>query len=293
MKIIKTEGLTKYYGKARGIKDINLDVEEGDIFGFIGPNGAGKSTTIRTLLNFIYPTRGSARIFGLDIVADSRKIRANTGYIPAEVNYYGDMTVKQLLHYSASFYSKDSKDRMNLLAERFELNMDKKIHELSSGNKKKVAIVQCLLHSPRLLILDEPTSGLDPLMQNVFYDVLREENHHATIFFSSHVLNEVQRLCNRIAIIKQGEIIKLENTEAMRNAQFKTVSVEFVHDNDVIPNIEGIIRKEQAGNLNKILFNGDINDLIRALAHKDIKNMLIEEPSLEEIFMHYYESVNI
>lgn len=293
MKVIETQGLTKYYGKARGIKDINLEVEEGDIFGFIGPNGAGKSTTIRTLLNFIYPTRGSARILGWDIVADSSQIRSHTGYIPAEVNYYSDMTVKQFLLYSASFYSKHSHQRMDLLAERFELNMDKKIRELSSGNKKKVAIVQCLLHSPRLLILDEPTTGLDPLMQNVFYDVLREENQRATIFLSSHVLNEVQRLCHRIALIKQGEIIKTEKIETMRNSQFKTVSVEFVHDSDIFPRIDGIVSIEQNGNLNKVLFNGDMNQLVQALAQKELNNLLIEEPSLEEIFMHYYESVNI
>lgn len=293
MKIIKTQGLTKYYGKTRGINDINLEIEEGEFFGFIGPNGAGKSTTIRTLLNFIYPTRGSARILGLDIVADSKQIRANTGYIPAEVNYYGDMTIRQLLHYSASFYTGNFSQRMNLLAERFELNMDRKIQELSSGNKKKVAIVQCLLHSPNLLILDEPTSGLDPLMQNVFYDVLKEENQHATIFLSSHVLSEVQRLCHRIAFIKHGEIIKTENIETMRHNQFKTVSVEFSRDEDVMPNIEGIIQNDKTGKVCKVLFNGDMNKLVQALAEKDINNLLIEEPSLEEIFMHYYESENI
>jgi ABC-2 type transport system ATP-binding protein len=288
MEVIKTEDLTKYYGRSRGIYNINLEVEEGDIFGFIGPNGAGKSTTIRTLLNYIYPTRGSARIFGLDIVADSRPIRAQTGYVPAEVNYYGDMSVKQLLHYSASFYPKTLPRYIDQLAQRFELDMDKKISELSFGNKKKVAIVQALLHQPRLLILDEPTSGLDPLMQNVFYEVLKEANQHTTIFLSSHVLGEVQRLCHKIAFIKQGEIIKVENIETMRDTQFKTITAEF-NSTVQIPDLKGIVQTQQTGNSYQMLYNGDINQLIQALARTDIKNLLIEEPSLEEIFMHYYE----
>ena len=193
--IIETTGLTKYYGKARGIEDVALQVNEGEIYGFIGPNGAGKSTAIRTLLNLIFPTRGSAKIFGLDCVKDSWAIKQLVGYLPAEVNYYDDMTVADLFSYSARFYGKDCTKRTAELVELFSVDTKKRIDSLSLGNKKKVGIIQALLHKPKLLILDEPTSGLDPLMQKHFHDLLREENQQGTsIFFSSHVLGEVQKL---------------------------------------------------------------------------------------------------
>ena len=225
----------------------------------------------------------------MDIIKDSKEIRKNTGYIPAEINYYPEMTVAELLAYSASFYSKDAGLRIKELAERFEINLERKIDGLSSGNKKKVAIVQALIHNPRLLILDEPTSGLDPLMQHIFFEVLREENQRATIFLSSHVLDEVQRMCNKIAIIKQGKIIKVESIEQLRNKQFKTVTVEFENDNEPSLIIDGIIKTERIAKVDKILFNGDIKGLLYLLSQKDIRNVLIEEPSLDEIFMHYYE----
>jgi len=180
--------------------------------------------------------------------------------------------------------------RIRELIERFELNPSRKVEELSHGNKKKVAIVQALLHNPRLLILDEPTSGLDPLMQNVFFEVLREENKRATIFFSSHVLSEVQRMCNKFAIIKQGKILKIESIDDLRKNKFKTVTVEFEEDNKPLLDIEGIVKTEKTGKLYKLLFNGDIKSLLYILSQKEIHNVLIEEPSLEEIFMHYYES---
>jgi len=289
MKAIQTSNLTKYYGKIRGILDVNLEVEEGDIFGFIGPNGAGKSTTIRTLINFIYPSRGTAKVLGKDIIKDSKEIRKDTGYLPAEINYYGDLTVVELLKYSASFYSKNYDERITELSKRFELNLNRKVDELSYGNKKKVAIVQALLHNPRLLILDEPTSGLDPLMQNVFFEVLKEENKKATIFFSSHILSEVQKMCNKIAIIKQGKILKVESIDDLRKNKFKTVTVELEEDEDLSLNIPGIIKAEKIGKVYKVLFNGDIKELLYILSQQDIHNVLIEEPSLEEIFMHYYE----
>lgn len=292
MKAIETRQLTKYYGKIRGIADVNLEVEEGDIFGFIGPNGAGKTTTIRTLLNLIFPSEGTARILAWDIIEDSKKIRQNTGYVPAEVYYYGDMTIAELLAYSASFYPhlnpKVCRTRINELAERFEVNQKRRIDGLSSGNKKKVAIIQALLHNPSLLILDEPTSGLDPLMQHTFFEVLKEENQRSTIFFSSHDLGEVQKMCNKVAIIKQGKIIKVESVDRLRSQQFKTITVEF-KDKNASLEIEGVIKREATGTQHKILFNGDIKKLLYTLSQQDIQNISIEEPSLEEIFMHYYE----
>lgn len=289
MQAIQTRQLTKYYGKNRGIEDLNLEVAEGDIFGFIGPNGAGKSTTIRTLINLIFPTAGSAQVLGLDIISDSLEIRRNIGYIPADINYYGDMSSIELLNYSASFYKGDFTARINELMERFEINPDKKITELSSGNKKKLAIVQALLHRPRLLILDEPTSGLDPLMQNVFFEVLREENQRATIFLSSHVLSEVQRLCHKIAIIKEGKILKVEEIEQLRKKQYKTITVEFERENEHFT-IDGMMALDRTARQDKFMFKGNLQELLHALAQQDITDVLIEEPSLEDIFMHYYEN---
>ncbi|HOB34862.1 MAG: ABC transporter ATP-binding protein [Firmicutes bacterium] len=290
MAIIKTNSLTKYYGKIRGIENVDLEVREGEIFGFIGPNGAGKSTTIRTLLNFIFPTSGSATVFGLDIVRHSREIRARVGYLPGEVNYYDDMTAGELLAYSARFYNKDCSKRIRELTELFDLDPEKKIHSLSLGNKKKVAIIQCLLHEPRLLILDEPTSGLDPLMQRHFFEILQEENKKGvTVFFSSHVLSEVERLCHRVAIIKNGRILRLEEMDRLRGSQFLKVTLTMKDPASAPPDVPGIIHSEQDNGTWRLLFNGDINQLVQELARYELLRLHLEEPPLEEVFMHYYE----
>ena len=189
MPIIEVSNLTKYYGKARGIVDVSFGVEEGEIFGFIGPNGAGKSTTIRLLLSLIHPTRGSAAVFGKDVATHGPEIRRNIGYLPSEVFYYEGMNVSSLLKYSASFYGGNSTQRIRELADYMELDLGRRIDDLSYGNKKKVGIVQGLLHSPKLLFLDEPTAGLDPLMQRKFFDLIRQENARGvTVFFSSHIV---------------------------------------------------------------------------------------------------------
>ncbi len=227
MYAIETTDLTKYYGKARGIIDVNLKVEEGQLYGFIGPNGAGKSTTIRTLLALIHPTSGSATIFGKDVITHAKEIHQEIGYLPSEVFYYDNMKVKELLNYSASFYKKDCSKRIKELAARLDLDLNKKIDDLSYGNKKKVGIIQGLLHSPQLILLDEPTSGLDPLMQNIFFDILAEENKRgATVLFSSHILSEVQKLCDRVAIIKDGKIVKIDSVQ---NMKIRTIRVKPKH----------------------------------------------------------------
>ncbi|TYQ12855.1 UNVERIFIED_CONTAM: ABC-2 type transport system ATP-binding protein [Acetivibrio alkalicellulosi] len=289
MNAIELKDLTKYYGKSRGIIDVNLDVKEGEIFGFIGPNGAGKSTTIRTLLSLIFPTSGSAKIFGMDCFKSQEKIKMNIGYLPSEVNYYDDMIVKDLLFYSAKFYKKDCTNKINRLCDILELDVRKKIDALSFGNKKKVAVIQSLLHDPKLLILDEPTGGLDPLMQNRFFEILKEENKKGvTIFFSSHILSEVQKLCNRVAIVKQGKILKVETVEKLRGEKFRKVTVESQNSFDV--NLQGMRNVEKEGKVMSFLFNGDIKYLIKSLSEIEVSNLWIEEPSLEEIFMHYYKS---
>ena len=289
MSIIEINNLTKYYGKSRGIIDVSLQVEEGEIFGFIGPNGAGKSTTIRLLLSLIYPTSGSAKVFGKDAIKFGPEIRQEVGYLPSEVFYYDRMKVIDLLNYSASFYKKDCSQRILDLAEIMELDLKRHIDDLSYGNKKKVGIVQGLLHSPKLIILDEPTAGLDPLMQQRFFDLIAEENQKgATVFFSSHILSEVQRLCNRVAIIREGEIVAVEDIKTLRRNNYKKVSIT---SNDLDENkfkIEGVTNLERLDGVVNFFFRGNINQITQLISAQPVSDVLIEEPTLEEIFMHYY-----
>lgn len=291
MNVIEINNLTKMYGKARGIENVSFNVEEGEIFGFIGPNGAGKSTTIRTLLSLIYPTSGSATIFGKDIITAAPEIKREIGYLPSEVFYYDNMKVMDLLKYSASFYKKDCTNRIKELADIMELDLTKKIDDLSLGNKKKVGIVQGLLHEPKLIILDEPTSGLDPLMQQKFFELLEKENKKgATILFSSHILSEVQRLCDRVAIIKDGRIVTVEKISTLKENTYKKFKIETdTAMNKDLFNIEGVNQLEQDGGTISFLFRGNINSIMKKIAEIEIVNLWVEEPDLEEIFMHYYE----
>jgi ABC-2 type transport system ATP-binding protein len=288
--IIEIDHLTKMYGKNRGITEVSFNVQEGEIYGFIGPNGAGKTTTLRILVGLIFPTSGSARIFGRDVVKEGHIIRADIGYLPSEVFYYENMKVIDLLKYSASFYPQDSTQRMNELVRRLELDVTRKIDELSYGNKKKVGIVQGLLHSPKLIILDEPTSGLDPLMQREFFDIIREENERgATVLFSSHILSEVQRLCDRVAIIKEGSIIRIDEVSSINREaykQFKIIAEGLGRAG--LPG-DGISDFVQKGNEITFIFRGDINSILKILSEHQIIDIQIVEPTLEEIFMHYYE----
>ncbi len=286
---IETKKLSKYYGKARGIVDVDLTVNEGEIFGFIGPNGAGKSTTIRTLLGLIKKSGGSASIFGMDCEKDKVKILAEVGYLPGEVFYYDKMRAIDLLRYSASFYHKDCTKRIQELADALALDLNKKIEDMSLGNKKKVGIVQGLLHSPRLIILDEPTSGLDPLMQRTFFDLIQRENERgATVLFSSHILGEVQRICDRVAIIKDGRIVDLRRIDEMRKSSYKKVSI--TTESPLVDfSLPGAAKIAQDGAQTSFLYNGEINALISALAGLPLTNADVSEPELEEIFLHYYE----
>ncbi len=289
--VIEIRNLTKMYGKSRGITNVSFDVKEGEIFGFIGPNGAGKSTTIRTILSLIYPTSGSIKIFGKDAVTDSHEIAKQVGYLPSEVFYYDNMKAIDLLKYSASFYKKDCTARIHQIADRLHLDLNKKIDDLSYGNKKKVGIIQGLLHSPKLIILDEPTGGLDPLMQQTFFDLLREENEKgATILFSSHILSEVQRMCDRVAIIKEGQIVQVEKISVLQENTYKKVKIETTTPIDIQQfAIEGVQKLEQEVNNIHFIYQGNVNTLLRVIGQVEVTNVWIEEPDLEEIFMHFYE----
>lgn len=288
--VIEINHLTKYYGKHRGIEDLCFSVEEGEIFGFIGPNGSGKSTAIRTLLALIFPTSGSATIFGKDCIRESTSIACDVGYLPSEVFYYDNMKAIDLLKYAASFYKQDCMPRIKNLAEVLELDLDRKIENLSYGNKKKVGIIQGLLHSPKLIILDEPTGGLDPLMQQRFFDLLKEENKKGvSIFFSSHILSEVQKLCDRVAILKQGKLIDLRKISELRQESYKRISL---HSLDTIPPslfaIEGVVNFQASENTVDFLYKGDLNVMVSKISTLSLSDMFIEEPSLEEVFLHYY-----
>jgi ABC-2 type transport system ATP-binding protein len=291
--IIDITELSKFYGKARGIENINLEIKKGEVFGFIGPNGAGKSTTIRILMNLIFPTQGSARIMGMDIIRQTKEIKYEVGYIPSDANAYSSMHVSEFLNYCFRFYHMpNNSNRIAELSKLFELDPKRKIADLSMGNKKKVSIVQSLIHNPKLLIMDEPTTGLDPLMKSIFFELLRSENQKGmTIFFSSHILGEVQMLCKRVAIIKEGKIIQVEDIDSLRKKQLKKVYIEFGEPINIENfNISGVEKLNPVpGNVLSFLYSGNINELISFISEKKIINLVIEEPSLDEIFMHYYK----
>jgi ABC-2 type transport system ATP-binding protein len=290
MSIIEVSHLTKYYGKSRGIEDVSFSEEEGEIFGFIGPNGAGKSTTIRLLLSLIHPTSGTARVFGKDVVSHGPEIRRDIGYLPSEVFYYEGMKVIDLLKYSASFFDHDCTQRMHELSETMELEMNRRISDLSYGNKKKVGIVQGLLHSPKLLFLDEPTSGLDPLMQHKFFDLVRQENARGvTVFFSSHILGEVQRLCTRVGIIRDGKIAEISDIRTLQQNNYKKINVTADGLNPAAFDLPGVTNVVAENGSVHFFFKGDINAVLQKISNIKVADLTIEEPTLEEIFMHYYE----
>jgi len=292
MYAIETDGLTKYYGKDRGIIDLNLKINEGEIFGFIGPNGSGKTTTIRLFLSLLFPTSGSGKIFNYDIVKDGPRIKKVVGFIPTEVNYYENMTVKELIEYSARFYKISLNHRFNQLVDTLDLDLSRKIDELSMGNKKKVAVVQSLIHNPRLLILDEPTSGLDPLIQNHLFDILNEQNEKGTtIFFSSHVLSDVEKFCHRVAFIKEGRIVNENDINSLKEKLLSRITYRLKEGKDDITlQTPGVISVEKNKNSTSFLYKGEIQILLKELSQMPVEKITITEPDLEEVFMHYYES---
>lgn len=287
MEVMKTTKLTKYYGKVRGIKELDLTVTHGEFFGFIGPNGAGKSTTIRTVLGLIAPTSGDAMIFGKDVTKEREAILQNIGYLPSEALFYQGMKVKDILRLSADLRKVDCSAESKRLCERLQLDTARKIDDLSFGNRKKVAIVCTLQHRPELLVLDEPAGGLDPLMQKEFFDILRERNREGTtIFLSSHVLSEIQRNCTRAAIIRDGRIIAQGSVDDLSKTSAKRITV---HGSIHLENLSGVRDRKAGEDGISFLYSGDMGSLLRTLASGQVDDLTVTEPDLEEIFLHYYE----
>lgn len=291
MNIIETHGLTKYYGKARGIIDLDFSVSKGEIFGFIGPNGAGKSTTIRTLLGLIKATFGSARIFDMDIAAQKEAILSRVGYMPSEAMFYSGMRVSDIIEMSAALHKKDCKDQAKELCDRLQLDAHKKVDELSLGNRKKVSIVCALEHEPELYILDEPTSGLDPLIQKEFFTLLNERHQKgATILLSSHVLSEISRYCTHAAIIREGRLVAHDTVEALSSRTNARRVV--LNGTTSAPSLKGVKNVIPADDCVSFLFQGDLKELLSELSKLPLRDLSITEPDLEEIFMHYYTDGN-
>lgn len=289
MQAIKTENLTKFYGKSRGIIDVSLSIDEGEFFGFIGPNGAGKSTLIRTLLGLIAPTSGRAEIFGRDIVTERTEILKSVGYMPSEAKFYSGMRVGEMLDLSAKLRGVDCTAEQKLLCERLELDTSRKIDELSLGNRKKVGIVTALQHNPALCILDEPTSGLDPLMQKEFYSILSERcKAGATVFLSSHILAEIARYCNRAAIIREGKILVTESVENLAHTGIKRVALRGISDPESFRAIDGIRDVTMADGAVKFLYSGEAGALLSHLAKINPTDVSITDPELDEILISYY-----
>ena len=287
MEAIQTQALTKFYGKARGIRELSLQVEQGEFFGFIGPNGAGKSTTIRCLLGLITPTSGSARVLGLDIGSSRKEILTRIGYLPSEAVFYRGMRVREVLKLSADLRGKNCTREAEALCERLQLDTGKKVEELSFGNRKKVGIVCALQHRPELLILDEPTSGLDPLMQREFFSILQERNREgATIFLSSHILSEIQRNCTRAAIIREGTLLACGSVEELARTNARRVTLRGSAEVQVLSGIRDCQQTEESLSF---LYSGDMQMLLNALAGGKVEDLTIAEPDLEEVFLHYYE----
>ena len=287
--VIKIEHLKKYYGDNRGVEDVNIEIFQGEIFGFIGPNGAGKSTTIRTIMGLIDKTSGEIFINGNKLEKDDIDLKKIIGYLPSEVHLYDDMTIKQVFDYHQTFYNDNIEERRKELVDLLKIDETKRIDELSLGNLKKVGIVLALMHNPKIIILDEPTSGLDPIMQNVFYDILlKEKEKGSTILYSSHILSEVSSICDRVGIIKDGVIIKQDSIENIKKESCTYVKII---SNDIKTIVEDLKLKvlNEKENEVTLINNLDANELISKLSKYHIKHILIEEIPLEDMFMDYYK----
>ena len=289
--VIELDHLTKRYGSARGIEDVTLTIEGGEVFGFLGPNGAGKTTTIRTLLGLLRPMDGRARVFGLDSRADAAAIHARLGNLPGDFAYEPKLTGRALLRYLADLRGLRDLGRASELAERFHADLDRPLSDLSRGNRQKIGLVQAAFHDPELLVLDEPTSGLDPLMQEAFLQFVGEERARGhTVLLSSHELDEVERVCDRVAIIRDGRLIAIEDVAAITGRSYRHVTLEFAErvDPDEFRRLPGVIDLVPNGRHVKFKATGDLDAVIKAAARHTVIDIELTHPTLDEVFLTYY-----
>ena len=289
--VIELRGLTKHYGDVKAVQNLDLTVHKGEIFGFLGPNGAGKTTTIRVMMDFIRKTRGEARILGLDCNTDSINIRRRVGYLPGEFGLYEGLRVVDFLKYMLHLRgAADKVSRMMELAEYFDLPLDRRIRELSKGNRQKVGLVQAFMHGPELVILDEPTGGLDPLMQQRFYRLVRKEQRAGlTVFMSSHLLAEVEHVCDRVAIIRDGRLVLINSLKALKDSVGKVLTVTF--DDEVDPaelELEGVSDLKRDNRTYTMTVRSGIDRVIKTVASHRVQSMTVETFSLEELFLAMY-----
>ena len=289
--VIATDALSKHYGSVEALVDLTLDVRPGEIFGFLGPNGAGKSTMIRTLLGFLHPTRGSATVLGLDVVADSVEIRSRTGYLPGGIALYDALSGGDALEYLAALQGRGSSMREEL-CERLQMPasvLRRRVRDYSRGMRQKIGVIQAFQHDPELAILDEPTEGLDPLMQHAFYALVDDQRAKGrTIFFSSHVLSEVERVCDRVAIIRSGHLMALQNVEELLARRKKKVELRWRGAAPDLAGIPGLADVEVKGDRMRATLLGDVSGFVRAIASPSLEDLTIEPARLEEAFLEYY-----
>ncbi len=289
--VIHTEGLTKFYGKNRGIIDVSLDVRRGEVFGYLGPNGAGKTTTIRTLLNFIRSTRGQATIFGFDVRRESIETRRRIGYLPGEMELYDNLTGEEFLQYNGHLRSEVEWEHVKQLAQRMQSDLSQRIGTLSHGNKQKIGLIQAFMHRPQLLILDEPTNGLDPLMQQEFYKLIAEVKAEGrTVFLSSHIMPEVERVCDRVAIIREGKLITVEDMDTLKARALRHLEVHFAAPvpPEKFTDIDGVEDVIVENDTLRCTVTGTLDAFVKTAAQFEVINLISQEPSLEEIFLTYY-----
>lgn len=295
--VIELNKLTKYYGRSRGIIDVDLSVKRGEVFGFLGPNGAGKSTAIRTILDLIRPTSGWARVNGMDPTKEGAKVRRSVGYLPSDFGTYKSMTAKAYLHTLLEMMDYKGSDRIYELAGRLDLDLKRRIKDFSRGNRQKIGVISAFMHNPKLVILDEPTTGLDPLMQQEFYRIVMEEKSKGnTVFLSSHILTEVEAICDRVGIIREGRLIIVENMSTFKRKTGKVLNVEFDRkvDPDIFMRLEGVshIRCGE-GNVLIMTVSSHIDGVIKELARHVVIDLTYDEVSLEDLFLKYYGRENV
>lgn len=291
--VIATKGLSKRYKgvDVYALKDLDLDIKAGEVYGFLGPNGAGKSTTIRTLMNFIQPTSGSATIMGLDIVKGSVRIKRSVGYLSSDMAMYGNMTGHQFLDYMSELQPGHDDSYRRELTKRFTPDLDKKLGDLSRGNKQKVGIVQAFMHKPDVLIMDEPSSGLDPLMQEAFYDLLKESSKRgAAVFMSSHILSEVQRVCDRVGIIREGKLVVERDIAEMTKEAAHTFDITFAGKPplDKLKKVKGVNVSRHDDHSVRVHIHGELAPLLAELGKCDVVKLDARQLDLEEMFMRFY-----